>query len=126
MHFWRWLPLLLWMGLIFIVSGTPGDEIPRFGVADFLIKKGGHAVAYAVLALLAKRATGRYDVALVITFLYAISDEIHQLFVVGRYGQPLDVLIDLLGGLFGLGVYRWWERARPRRQQRVRKGTDSS
>jgi VanZ family protein len=109
---WRWLALLTWMGLIFWVSGTPGDEIPAFGLVDLLVKKGAHALAYAILAVLARRATGNDRLALVITVLYAISDETHQLFVAGRNGHPLDVLIDAMGGWVGLAVYRWWGKGR--------------
>ena len=35
--------------------------------------------------------------AITVGFLYAISDEVHQLFVAGRVGAPLDVLIDTCG-----------------------------
>lgn len=37
-------------------------------------------------------------------FLSAGADEIHQLFVNGRDGNMIDVLIDTLGGAFGLFV----------------------
>ncbi len=90
------------MILIFVVSGTPGGEIPRFGSIDLVVKKGGHALAYAILAVLAWRATGSRRWALAITVLYALSDEYHQLSVAGRNGQPLDVLIDMVGGGIGL------------------------
>ena len=40
--------------------------------------------------------------ALTISLLYAISDEIHQLFVPGRAGQIRDVLIDFSGSLTGV------------------------
>ena len=36
--------------------------------------------------------------------LYAITDEIHQLFIPGRNGNVVDVLIDSCGGLIGIGV----------------------
>ncbi|MBQ9358590.1 MAG: VanZ family protein [Abditibacteriota bacterium] len=35
-------------------------------------------------------------------FLYAVSDEIHQIFVPGRSGEFRDVLIDTAGGLTGI------------------------
>ena len=38
--------------------------------------------------------------------LYAISDEIHQLFVVGRSGSPKDVLIDSIGVFLFYAVRR--------------------
>jgi VanZ family protein len=40
--------------------------------------------------------------ALLICILYAISDEIHQMFIPGRSGQVSDVLIDSTGGLVGI------------------------
>jgi VanZ family protein len=102
---YRWALLLAWMGAIFYVSGTPSNEIPDFGGADLLVKKGAHALAYAILGILAYRASGSRWVALLIAVLYAISDETHQLFVVGRNGQPLDVVIDAVGAVVGLWGY---------------------
>jgi VanZ family protein len=46
----------------------------------------------------------------VISVLYAISDEYHQHFVHGRHGTPIDVLIDSIG-IFGIVV---WESRRRR------------
>ena len=42
--------------------------------------------------------------ALLLSFLYACSDEFHQTFVPGRAGQFKDVLIDTAGALIGLIV----------------------
>ena len=40
-----------------------------------------------------------------LTFLYACSDEVHQLFVPGRSGQVSDVLLDTIGASIGVGLY---------------------
>ena len=37
--------------------------------------------------------------------LYAISDEVHQLFVPGRGAQVKDVFIDSAGAIVGVGLY---------------------
>ena len=37
-------------------------------------------------------------------FLYAASDEIHQLFVSERSGSPLDVMLDFCGAMVGIAV----------------------
>jgi VanZ family protein len=37
--------------------------------------------------------------------LYAVSDEVHQLFVPGRGAQVTDVLIDNAGAFVGIGIY---------------------
>ena len=101
-----WLAPLIWMALIFIVSGTPREEIPQYGIWDIWIKKGGHVAAYALLTLLWLRAlrvrlpagpaTG---LALSIALFYAISDEYHQTFVPGRNGTAADVGVDMVGAL---------------------------
>lgn len=110
----RWLPLLSWMTIIFLVSHQPAQELPAFGVWDMLVKKGGHFMAYAILAILSRRvaAGNQYasEWAMGITAVYAISDEFHQTFIPGRTGTPVDVIIDCLGGLTGLAVWVWCRR----------------
>ena len=46
-----------------------------------------------------------YIIATLITFIYACSDEFHQLFVSGRSGEVLDVCIDTIGGCVGALFY---------------------
>ena len=67
---------------------------------NHLVRKNGHFFAYLVLGVLVLNAVRRSGtlglrsifVALLICVLYAVSDEIHQLFVPGRGGQVTDVL----------------------------------
>ncbi len=42
---------------------------------------------------------------IIFVFIYACSDEIHQLFIPGRSGELLDVLIDTTGGIFSSFIY---------------------
>lgn len=42
--------------------------------------------------------------SLLFCIFYAITDEVHQLFVEGRSGEVRDVLIDSAGGVLGIGV----------------------
>jgi VanZ family protein len=100
------------MLLIYLASDTPGRELPSFGVGDLLAKKGGHVVGYALLALsylhaLAPRGalspqTAR--IAVLLAVLYAMSDEIHQVFVPGRGAGARDVLIDAVGASLGVSL----------------------
>jgi VanZ family protein len=116
----RWLPLLLWMAIIFAVSHTPKQDIPAFGTWDMLIKKGSHFLAYFILALLAhwaiahpgRQPWGRYIWVWLIAVAYAISDEYHQTFIPGRNGNMSDVVIDSLGALTALLVLAYYEKWR--------------
>lgn len=105
----RWLPAVAMMGIIFILSSLPSSRIPDYGGLDTLIKKGGHAFGYGLLGLsyfyaLPKRLSKFYRVltALLMAFLFALSDEYHQSFVQGRNSSLSDVLIDGFGATLAL------------------------
>ena len=61
-------------------------------------------------------------IPLVICALYSASDETHQLFVPGRSGEVLDVLIDSCGSLVGILIMNHIYR---RREKRAGKENDS-
>lgn len=77
-----------------------------------MLRKIAHVAEYAVLGALLARATARANLAFALGTLYAISDEIHQSFVPGRAGSPLDVAIDAVGVTIGVAL---WQLARARR-----------
>lgn len=113
-----WGPVVVWMGVIFTVSSRSSLPSLPDAAADTLFKKGGHLTEYAILAGLCWRALrlttrARYPGiwAFAIAVLYAASDEWHQLFVPGRNGQPLDVLLDSSGALITLAALQVWERS---------------
>lgn len=76
---------------------------------DYPIRKTAHAMEYAVLGGLLVLTYGSYGIigkkgmayGILTGVAYAMSDEIHQLFVVGRSCQVTDVLIDSAGVIFG-------------------------
>ena len=87
------------------------EEEERFANdIEGFIRKCAHMYLYAVLAALLYGVFLTYAVknarsacsSLLISILYAASDEIHQLFVPGRSGQFKDVIIDTGGAVIGL------------------------
>ncbi len=130
-----WLPVVLWMGVIFWLSAQTGDDsgnmsgfiadiihkfIPGEALADsleFLVRKAAHLTEYLVLGLLLHRAVRistrtkawswlySAGTAELIGIFYAVSDEFHQSFVPGRSPQIIDVLIDSSGVLAGVLIY---------------------
>lgn len=104
----RWLPMLLLMGIIFLLSARQNNELPNMGWWDLYFKKGAHMLGYGMLTICTYWGTRHWLAALIITILYAISDEFHQTLVPTRTGQPSDVLIDTAGALIGFVVYRHW------------------
>jgi VanZ family protein len=109
----RYAPPLAVMALIFALSATP-DLSSGLGTLDFILRKIAHVTIFALLWLtLARAADWRRPVlAAVIAVLYAASDELHQSFVEGRHGTPVDVLIDSVG--VGLAALAWAVAAKRR------------
>jgi hypothetical protein len=111
----RWGPAILVMAIIFIASSTPGRDLPRFGMLDLFVKKGGHMLGYALLAAAYVHGlSGTYRIswrtlfiALGLAFLYAVSDEFHQSFTPGRTPAFMDVCIDMGGASVGAIVARY-------------------
>lgn len=87
----------------------PGYDLDMINLEHF-VRKSAHFCSYLVLGVLVINALRRSGVeglklcgfALGICVLYAISDEVHQLFVPGRSGQATDVFIDSAGAMLGI------------------------
>ncbi len=79
----------------------------------FPVRKCAHLSLYLILGILVISLLREYMaidtklvlLSLLICFLYACSDEVHQLFVPGRSGEVRDVLIDTLGACLGVSFY---------------------
>ena len=107
-----WAPVVLWAGLIFALSSIPSLSTD-LGLWDLVLRKIAHLAEYAILGALLVRALARSVgeraggwreplVALALGSAYAVTDEIHQTFVAGRHGAPLDWVIDTAGVAAGI------------------------
>jgi VanZ family protein len=103
-----WLPVFAWAALIFALSSIPSLS-SGLGTWDTVLRKAAHIAEYAVFGALLYRAFEREAPAFLAGVAYAASDELHQHFVSGRHGAPLDVVIDAAGIAFGMLV---WLRVR--------------
>jgi VanZ family protein len=130
-----WLPVIVWAGLIFVFStdllsdsntagvvgpllreifpSLSGDDLERF---HWLVRKLGHFAEFFILAVLIVRALrdqsheNRIGIAIALTTLLAISDELHQSVVPSRTANAMDVLIDVFGGICGTLWFRLRKR----------------
>ena len=104
------------MAVIFLLSHQPDLSTGLQGW-DTVLRKLAHMAEYGVLWLLWWRAFGYAETraAIVGTVLiavgYAVTDEVHQSFVTGRHGTPVDWVIDAAGvGVAALIVVRFGDR----------------
>ena len=90
------------------LSDIEKDNLTKFLVVP--VRKGAHLFVYSVLGILIFIFITEFIsigyksliYSFLISFLYACSDEIHQVFVSGRSGQVSDIFLDALGA--GIGI----------------------
>jgi len=118
-----WLPVVVWMGVIFI--GSSIRDVPQVGdeTLDGLAHRAAHLLEFAALGALVLRAVSKgrpvskraIIITLIVIGLYGASDEFHQRFTPGRSSEGISVLFDVAGGAIGVWAWhRWAHRAQPR------------
>jgi len=106
-----YFPILVWMGFIFLLSSIPSLKTGASIPVELIFRKFAHLTEYAILVWLFARIFYQlchlslrmtFIFSLLGVFLFSLSDEFHQFFVVGRSGNFFDVGFDLLGAVIGL------------------------
>lgn len=84
------------------------------------VRKTAHFLIYLILGLSIISLIKEYRevdtkaiiIALMISVIYAASDELHQTFIPGRSGEIRDIIIDSLGSLTGIYIYYLYNKIR--------------
>lgn len=124
-HFlWFQFPAIAWVTAIFIQSSMSNLAAPDLGFD--MQDKFFHVLEYAILGYLLRRALlfqnnnfiGKNAgwLTIVLGSLYAISDEIHQSFVPGRFAGVDDVIADIIGVVLVILIYFVIGQIKQRRQ----------
>lgn len=100
-----WLPAVLYMILIFYLSSYPAPP-PAKAMPIYFDIKLIHIIEYGVLSALIFFALNRttkisltwqiiYSITL--TYMYGLTDEFHQIFVIGRSASLIDTIANFIG-----------------------------
>ena len=76
----------------------------------FFILKSFHVIEYAILTILLFIAIKKYKYLITISYLYALSDELHQYFISGRSARFRDTLFDLTGILIAIFLIKIFQK----------------
>lgn len=121
--------VLIWMIIIFIMSSFNAEDsanqsnfivniisnifnIENVKLLSLIIRKLAHFTEYLILGTLVinmftkNNAKKTYLLSILLCIIYAISDEIHQIFVPGRACQIKDILIDSVGSITGVYLFK--------------------
>lgn len=100
------------------------------GLTEFIIRKAAHLFEYTIFSWLlfglihrGFRVSSLYSavISVVICFVYAGSDEFHQLFVDGRNPKLADVFLDTIGAVLGVSIARFLGISKMRKASRLTK-----
>jgi len=110
-----WLPVVLWIGLIFRFSSGTVPVASQVYWQDFAVKKTGHVLLFGALAVLIYRGLIGSGMnkkkaaiwAIILSTFYGATDEFHQMFTQGRESRIRDIFIDGIGAAtFTFLVYK--------------------
>ena len=99
---------------LFVTDMNSISEL-TFHYLIFFVRKAAHMAEYGILGLLIYNVLNNYRFfkaqlnlwVLGFSTIYALSDELHQTFVIGRSGSIVDVLIDTVGVIIMLLIIRF-------------------
>lgn len=121
--------VLIWASLIFLMSSFDATEsanqsnfivniianilnINNISLLCLIIRKIAHFTEYLILGTLVinmftkNNISKSYLLSIILCVIYATSDEIHQLFIPGRACQIKNILIDSVGSITGIYLYK--------------------
>lgn len=105
----RWLPPLLWAGVILLGTSLPQQAVP---VQTSGIDKVLHFSIYTIFAFLLTRQISEDTTpwravvgAMLISAAFAAADEWHQRFIPGRFPEFADWVADVCGATLGAIAY---------------------
>ena len=112
------LSLIIYWCFLFIMTTIPVETIPKlFNTQDKL----EHFIAYFILSILLTLSFSIQTrfllirrnsvlVSVIAIFLYASIDEIHQMFIPGRYCDVYDWIFDVAGGITGILIISYFSK----------------
>lgn len=94
-----------------ILTSLPSESLPNMSLGD----KTDHFLAYFVLGFLLYLnflfqdtikfiKSNPFISSLIFASLYALFDELHQIFIPGRYAEFMDWLADFIGSFIGISL----------------------
>lgn len=123
--------VIVWMIFIFVMSSCNDSKsssqsnyivniivnifnISNIPLISLIVRKMAHFSECLILGILMVNMLRYYDkkiyLSIIICIIYAISDEVHQLFVSGRSCQIIDIFIDTIGSNVGVIIFNMFRK----------------
>ncbi|OGC60144.1 hypothetical protein A2380_03470 [candidate division WWE3 bacterium RIFOXYB1_FULL_43_24] len=102
----KWIPAVIVMGVISILSSIKGPYIDAVGLGKESYHINAHFFLFVALCISYYYATGKVALSVVLTIIFGIFDELHQIFTPFRNASLFDIQVDSLGAVIG-GIISW-------------------
>lgn len=102
----NWIPAILIMVIIFCLSSIPGKIIQSSVINNEPSEISGHFILFMFLCLAYYKATKNILLSIFMTIIYAVFDELHQVFTPLRSPSLFDVYVDSFGAIIS-GIVLW-------------------
>ena len=95
------------------ITNKKVDHIKIVNKLNYPVRKVAHFALYLILGffvyefLLLTSIPHKEIITILLCFIYSLTDEIHQLFVSGRTGQIIDIIIDTMGAITVVLIYKF-------------------
>jgi len=102
----NWVPAFVVMTFIFILSATPGYTINDLGLGDESLHISGHSLMFFLLCFAYYKSTKDIFIAILLTAIFGVLDEFHQIFTPFRSSSLFDIATDITGAVVA-GLILW-------------------
>ena len=108
-----WFLTFSWAYLIFYLTSIPSPKVTDNEIIGYLLSGGEHFFFFGIQAVLLFLSLPKKIfnlsvnfVAVTLTSLFGLWDELHQLINVGRTADPIDWVLDTLGAIVFLTIVK--------------------
>ena len=106
-----WFLTFSWAYLIFYLTSIPSPKVTDNEIIGYLLSGGEHFFFFGIQAVLLFLSLPKKILNLSVTFvavtltsLFGLWDELHQLRIVGRTADPIDWVLDTFGAILFLVI----------------------
>lgn len=111
----KWLPSIVVMTVISAVSSIHGSVIDALGLKKEIIQINGHFILFMFLCVTYYKATKNLFYSIILTLIFGIIDELHQMFTPFRSSSAFDIFVDAAGGLISGGLIWRFQQNLPKK-----------
>ena len=111
----KWIPSIIVMAVIFGLSSITGPVINAAGLNKQVYQVNAHFFLFVILCFTYYKATKNIFNSILLTIIYAVLDETHQIFTLFRSSSTFDIFVDTIAALISGGMLWKYQHILPKK-----------